>query len=99
MISRHWRGLAKTARADEYVEHLRRETFPQLRAIPGFVSASILRRNVENGVEFLIVTRWESMAAVQQFAGREAGVAVVPRTAQNLMIEYDREVRHYDVVE
>jgi len=99
MISRQWRGLAKTARADEYVEHLRKETFPQLRAIPGFLSASILRRNVAGGVEFLVVTRWNSMGAIQQFAGRDAQVAVVPKQVQELMIEYDREARHYEVVE
>jgi len=53
MISRHWRGLAKPLHADDYVQHLRSETFPALSKIPGFISASILRRNVQRGVEFL----------------------------------------------
>jgi hypothetical protein len=57
MISRQWCGLAKPAQADAYVLHLRKETFPQLSKIPGFIDASILRRNVAEGVEFLIVTR------------------------------------------
>ena len=99
MIARHWRGLAKTTRADEYVEHLRTETFPQIRTIPGFLSASILRRNMESGVEFLVVTHWESLAAIQQFAGQDACVAVVPKRVQDLMIKYDRDARHYEVVE
>ena len=38
MISRHWRGLAKSTHADGYVAHLRTETFPQLSNIPGFVN-------------------------------------------------------------
>jgi heme-degrading monooxygenase HmoA len=99
MISRQWRGLAKSARADEYVEHLRTETFPQLSGIPGFVDASILRRGVDDGVEFLIVTRWDSLGAIQRFAGREASVAVVPETVQEMMLEYDRTVRHYEIVQ
>jgi len=99
MISRQWRGLAKPAHADEYVEHLRKETFPQLSKIPGFIDASILRRNVEEGVEFLIVTHWDSIEAIQRFAGRDADVAVVPQKVQEIMIEYDRKVRHYEVVE
>jgi heme-degrading monooxygenase HmoA len=99
MISRQWRGLAKPAHADEYVEHLRNETFPQISTISGFIDASILRRNVKEGVEFLIVTRWDSIEAIQRFAGREADVAVVPQKVQEVMTEYDRKVRHYEVVE
>ena len=98
MISRHWRGLAKSTHADEYVEHLRTETFPQLSSILGFVNASILRRKVREGVEFLIVTSWESINAIEQFSGREPEAAVVPEKVQKMMIEYDHRVRHYEVV-
>lgn len=99
MISRHWRGLAKPTHADRYVEHLKHETFPALRAIAGFVDASILRREIDRGVEFLIVTRWESIQAIEQFAGRDPDLAVVPDEVHELMIDYDRSVRHYEVVE
>jgi heme-degrading monooxygenase HmoA len=98
MISRHWRGLAKSTHADEYVEHLRAETFPWLSKIPGFVSAAILRRKMEGGVEFLIVTNWESIKAIEQFSGREPETAVVPEKVQKMMVEYDHRVRHYEVV-
>jgi len=98
MISRHWRGLAKSMHADEYVEHLRNETFPQLSNIPGFVNASILRRKVQEDVEFLIVTNWESIKAIEQFSGRDPETAVVPEKVQKMMIEYDHRVRHYEVV-
>jgi len=98
MISRQWCGLAKPAHADAYVEHLRKETFPQLSKIPGFIDASILRRKVEKGVEFLIVTRWQSIEGIQRFAGGDADVAVVPPKVREIMIEYDQKVRHYEVV-
>jgi heme-degrading monooxygenase HmoA len=71
---------------------------PQLSRIPGFVTASILRRDVGNGIEFLIVTHWESIGAIEQFAGRDPEVAVVPRRVQDMMIEYERTVRHYEIV-
>jgi heme-degrading monooxygenase HmoA len=99
MISRHWGGLAKPTEADRYVEHLRGETFPKLAKIPGFIDASILKRDVAAGVEFLIVTRWHSMEAVQQFAGEDPEVAVVPERVQAMMIDYDRKVRHYEVLD
>ena len=99
MISRQWRGLAKRSYADSYVEHLREDTFPKLGKIPGFVDASILRRNLDQGVEFLIVTRWSSMKAIEQFTGRDADIAVVPEKVQEMMIDYDRTVRHYQVLD
>jgi heme-degrading monooxygenase HmoA len=98
MISRQWRGVAKLPHADDYVEHLRSETFPQLSKIAGFIDATILKRNVRQGVEFLIVTRWESIGAIEQFAGLDAEVAVVPGKVQEMMIEYDHRVRHYEVL-
>ena len=98
MISRHWCGLAKPPRADDYVQHLRAEIFPKLLKIPGFIDAWILRRDVQRGVEFLIVTNWESIRAIEQFAGRDSEIAVVPEKVQNMMLEYDRRARHYEVL-
>lgn len=98
MIERHWRGLAKPELAAEYVAHLRRDTLPQLQRIDGFVDASILRRKLERGVEFLIVTRWKSIDAIRAFAGADAEVAVVPGNVQRMMLEYDPRARHYEVI-
>lgn len=98
MIARQWRGLARAEQADAYQEHLRTETFPALRNIPGFVDASILRRKASGGVEFLVVTRWASMDAIRQFAGVDPEVAVVPDKVRRMMIEFDSRVRHYEVV-
>jgi heme-degrading monooxygenase HmoA len=99
MISRQWRGLARAERADEYVQHLRRDTFPQLARIDGFVDANILRRSVERGVEFLVVTRWRSLDAISKFSGADAEIAVVPENVQQMMLDYDRRVSHYELVE
>ena len=98
MISRHWRGLAKAEQADAYVEHLQAHTFPAIRQLPGFVSASILRRSVPDGVEFLIVTNWTSLDAIRAFAGDHVETAVVPQMVQDMMLDYDRSVRHWNVV-
>jgi heme-degrading monooxygenase HmoA len=98
LISRQWRGLARPDQAAAYELHLRSDTFPALRSIEGFVDATILRRTLLNGVEFLIVTRWTSMAAIERFAGADVEAAVIPDTVRSMMLEYDRRVRHYEVV-
>jgi heme-degrading monooxygenase HmoA len=99
MIARHWRGLAKRECADAYVEHLHSETLPQLVQLAGFHDASILRRDVPQGVEFLVVTVWKSIAAIRSFAGDDVESAVVPAKVQAMMIEFDRRARHYEVID
>ena len=73
--------------------------FPQLDQIAGFVNASILRREDQRGVEFLIVTRWKSLQAIHAFAGKDAEIAVVPANVQRMMLEYDERARHYEVID
>lgn len=97
-ISRQWRGLARADSADAYIEHLRAETFPAIRQLPGFIDASILRRVVPEGVEFLIVTQWASLDAIRAFAGSDVASAVVPQPVHDMMIDYDRVVRHFEIV-
>src|SRR5262245_24741796 len=99
MISRHWKGTTRHGEAENYISHLMRETFPGLSTIPGFVRASLLRREVADGTEFQIVTVWESLAAIQIFAGPDPEVAVVPPLVQAMMVRYDQRVVHYEVAD
>jgi heme-degrading monooxygenase HmoA len=99
MICRLWRGLTRPEQAEHYVEHLRQQTLPRLRELSGFVGVSILRRQLDRGAEFVVITRWESLQAIEQFAGSDYSVAVVPPEVQRMMIDYDRSVRHYEVIE
>ena len=97
MISRHWKGVAKREQADHYIAHLKRDTFPKLASLPGFVRASILRREVANGVEFQVVSIWDSLRSIEAFAGIDAEAAVVPPVAQAMMVEFDRRATHYEI--
>src|SRR6187455_2749722 len=99
MISRHWRGLARRERAAEYEQYLRGDTFPALEQIPGFVKASIHKRVLESGVEFVVISLWRSREAIAAFAGADVEAAVVPAKVQSMMVEYDRRARHYEVAE
>ena len=87
MIARHWRGLVKRDRAAAYVEHLQSETLPQLVQLAGFHDAKVLRRDLPEGVEFLVVTIWDSLGSIRAFAGNDIESAVVPPKARDMMIE------------
>jgi len=97
MIARHWIGIVKKERADDYIAHLQEDTFKKLAEIKGFSKACILRRDIDRGVEFLIITEWESPEAIKQFAGADPEVAVVPPAVQEIMIRYDKAVKHYEI--
>lgn len=99
MISRHWRGLVRPDQARAYEKHLLELTLPELKEIPGFVDVALHRRRFKAGVEFLVVTRWGSMEAISKFAGTDIEAAVVPAEVDAMMIEYDRRVQHFQVVE
>jgi len=97
MISRHWTGTTKPGKSEEYILHLSNHTFKNLKKIPGFISAQILQRDAEDGVEFLIVSNWENVESIKQFAGNDFDLAVVPKVVQDLMLKFDQKVKHFDV--
>src|SRR5882757_1694874 len=97
MIERHWKGIARKEEAENYIEHLTTATFPAIKNIGGFIRASVLKRPVDNGIEFLVVTVWDSMEAIRQFAGEQPDLAVVPVPAQKMMVSFDAHVSHFEL--
>ena len=99
MIIREWRGRARRSRADAYPRHFRERVISELRQVPGFIGARLARRDFEGEVEFLVLTRWQSMDTIRAFAGTEVEKAVVEPGAAAALVEFDERVRHYEVVE
>jgi len=99
MILRMWRGESRVERAAEYVQHATKTVFPKLQKITGYRGAYLVRRTVSEGVEFLVLTFWDSMEAIQKFAGKEADRAVVEPEAQAILSSFDEVVRHFEVVD
>ena len=97
MILRSWRGRTRTADAEEYVHVLRREILPELEA-RGSPGAYILRRDHEESSEFWVLSLWESMEAIRGFAGPRPERAVVPAEAQRLLLDFDPEAQHHEVL-
>jgi heme-degrading monooxygenase HmoA len=98
MIERVW--LARTTRdgATRYAEHFRRVVMPELAAIAGYRGARLLERELNGGIEIVVVTHWQTIDAIRAFAGEEIDRAVVHDEAAVLFSDYDRKVRHFGVV-
>jgi heme-degrading monooxygenase HmoA len=99
VIVRIWHGWTTTGNADRYEELLKEEIFVgiQERRIPGFDGIQLLRREVDEEVEFITVMRFASLDAVREFAGADYEVAVVPEKARAILARFDARSQHYDV--
>ena len=99
MIIREWRARADPATAGAYPMHFREKVVPELRDVPGFAGAQLGRRQVDGKIEFLVLTRWQSMNAIRGFAGIDVGKAVVEPSAAAALSDFDDSVRHYEIIE
>jgi len=99
MISRLWHGCTASANADAYESLLKTEIFQgiQDRQIAGYRGIHLLRRDLENEVEFITIMWFESIEAVRTFAGEDYEAAVVPPKARVLLSRFDACSQHYEV--
>jgi antibiotic biosynthesis monooxygenase (ABM) superfamily enzyme len=80
MISRIWHGWTSRANANAYENLLRKEVLPGIHRVRGFKGAHLLRRDANDEVEFVTITRFDSLEAVKEFAGEDYGCPFVRTT-------------------
>ena len=97
MIARLWRGQATAATAETYRRHAIEHVFPALAGLDGHRGAWLLRREIDDGVEFLVMTLWNSLDAIRAFAGDDIATAVVEPEARAVLVAADDFARHFEV--
>lgn len=98
MIARYWRGRTTAEHADAYQELLRGTVLPGIHRVPGYRGASVLRRDLPDGVEFVTLTRFDTLDAVRAFAGDDHEAAVFPPAARALLATFDDRAVHFEIV-
>ncbi len=97
MIARHWKGVAHKEKATSYLKHLEEDTFSVLKGVEGFIDVHVLKREVDSGIEFIVISTWQSMDVIEGFAGDDIDKAVVPDVAKDMLLSYDKHVNHYEI--
>ncbi len=99
-IARTWSATATSTGAGEYSRYFAGSLLPQLRGLPGFAGACLLRRDLgEDGiVQLTACTFWESTAAIRAFAGNDIPMSVVEPEAQAMLLDFDRTATHHNVL-
>ena len=97
MIARVWRGVVASADADRYAQYMQETGVAGYAEVPGNRGVWMLRRPVDEGVEFMMFTLWDSIEAVKGFAGEEYETAVFYPEDDRFLIERDLTSTHYEV--
>ncbi len=98
MIMRTWRGAVRAVDADQYLTHQASTGVREYRQTPGNTGVLVLRRTVGDLCEVTTVSFWESMEAVRRFAGEDPDRAKFYPGDDELLVEKDSYVNHYEVV-
>jgi heme-degrading monooxygenase HmoA len=97
MIARLWSARTTQAQSQIYLRHFSASVLPALRRFEGYISSTVLTRLANSGVEILVITVWQSIVAIDAFAGADREAAVVTPDAAALLTDYDRRVRHFEI--
>jgi len=99
MVERVWSARTTRDGAVAYLEYFQRVVLPELAAVGGYRGVRLLQRELgANAIEIVVVTAWESLTVIHGFAGDDMERAVVHDEAAALFTDYDRTVRHFEVV-
>jgi heme-degrading monooxygenase HmoA len=97
MIARTWHGVVRIEDADAYYDYLLRTGIPDYQATPGNRGVQVLRRQEGAQTHFLLISFWESYAAIKAFAGEEIEVARYYPEDRAFLLELEPTVTHYEV--
>lgn len=98
VIARIWRGWTAQADRDAYLRYLRKTDMPNYAATPGNLGAHMLRRDLPDGrTEFMLLSFWDSMASVREFAGADPERAVFAPDEDRFLVDREDSAVHYEV--
>lgn len=97
--SRTWKGVVAKDDGDAYAAYMQQTGLPAYAETPGNRGIWMLRRDLDDRCEFMMVTMWESLEAVRAFAGEDYETAVFYPEDDRFLISRDPTAAHYHVAE
>lgn len=99
-IKRIWHGWTTPENADVYQRIVQDEVFPGIEAknIPGYRSIELLRRTMDDEVEFVTIMTFDNLQNVIDFQGEDFEKCYVPDVAQKVLKRWDKKASHFDAI-
>ena len=97
VILRYWRGWTTPDNAEAYEKIVSEQVLPGIaaRRLDGYHGAYLLRRELNQEVEFATVMIFDSLDHVRAFAGDDYETAYVPPAARAVLARFDEKSAHY----
>ena len=101
MICRQWRGWTTPENAAAYEAIVRGDVIPGIEArnIPGFRHIDLMRRDLDDEVEFQTLMWFDDLDSIRAFIGEDCAVSHVPPAVQAVLVRYDRRAAHYEILD
>ncbi len=97
MIARIWHGRTRASDYEAYTDFLRQRAIPDYQGTEGFVRLSFLRRLEGEVAHFTLITWWESLEVIRNFAGEALEKAKYYPEDQQYLLEFEEQVVHHEV--
>lgn len=99
MILRIWHGYTTKANADVYEDLLKTDIIPGIekKNIAGYKRMQLLRRELEEEVEFTTIMWFDSIDAVIDFVGEDYETVYVPDQARAVLSRFDQKSVHCEL--
>jgi heme-degrading monooxygenase HmoA len=97
MIARIWHGRTPANKSDSYLAFLKERAIPDYQATPGNQGVYLLRSVEGEQAHFLTLTFWESIEAIERFAGTPVEKAKYYPEDLDFLLEFEPTVTHYEV--
>ena len=101
MVLRIWHGYTTKLNADIYENLLKTEIFPGIekKNIKGYRRIQLLRRELEDEVEFTTIMWFEKLESVIDFVGEDYETVYVPESARKVLSHFDQKSVHCKLIE
>jgi heme-degrading monooxygenase HmoA len=99
MIARLWHGRTRARDYDAYWAFLWKRAIPDYRSTPGNRGVRLFRRLDGDEAHFLTLSYWDSLEAIQAFAGDDISVAKYYPDDREYLLEFEPTVQHYEVTD
>ncbi len=98
MIARYWHGVVPASKSEAYLGYLNRTGVPDLQQTEGNRGVYVLRGIEDDQAHFLVISLWESRAAIEKFAGADIEAARYYPEDPDYLLELEPHVNLYEVI-
>ena len=97
MIARIWNGRTKVNDFEAYTSFMEERAIADYRQTAGFLKLSFLRKKVGSEAHFRLITYWENLDVIKNFAGEDYTKAKYYPEDKHFLLEFEEFVEHFEV--